>query len=321
MCSAWTPPTLQQKQKKLHHNDARNWNTRLLILKATLLQNHSSTQTLTALFSSPCNIPTYGRCTRRPKQPSGPPKKSIYQETSQIGTSSQPPSNTSSPTSWLSSRPQTALSMKTLAETLPQKSHCPKPAVSIAFKSQSKISTAKHTCFSLTRMSRIQARKNTCSVQSKRCPASNARSSGLLNGVMLPLPYLQNAWLRSWLLKASSSWDPFVLFFGSKNEAWCPDSASAMNWLVAMKAYTATLHAFYTPNWSTAFLNHALWTLTAAQTPLKWSSPSTPFLLNCLGWTRLWCATTSNSAPIGFLSPLDANITIKPGILFNGWSW
>ncbi len=61
------------------------------------------------------------------------------------------------------------------------------------FKLQSRISTAKHTHSLSTRTSRIQPRRITCSVQSKRCPASNTRHSGLSNGVMLPLPALWTA--------------------------------------------------------------------------------------------------------------------------------
>jgi hypothetical protein len=75
---------------------------------------------------------------------------------------------------------------------LPRKSHCPKPVVSIAFKLQSRISTGKLAYSSSTRTSRIQARRVTCFVRLKQCRASNARHSGLSNGVMLPLPALRN---------------------------------------------------------------------------------------------------------------------------------
>ena len=49
----------------------------------------------------------FGKCTRRPKPPSGPPKKSIWPPISMTGTASPPMNGILSPTYWPSSPPRT----------------------------------------------------------------------------------------------------------------------------------------------------------------------------------------------------------------------
>ena len=107
-------------------------------------------------------------------------------------------------------------------------------------------------------------------MQSKQYHVYNAKPTGLSNGATPPMSVLPNAWLHLPLLKVFSSRALSAPYFGSKSEDFYLASALAMNWSVVMKASTATSHASFTPNYSTAFPKHVSSKSSTARSSSKW---------------------------------------------------
>ena len=151
-------------------------------------------------------------------------------------------------------------------------------------------------------------------------PASNGKHSRLSIGAILPLLALPNAQLHSPPSKATSFQGLFSPSSGSKNAAWCQDSASAMNWFAEMKGCTATLHAYCTRNWSIGYQNRGSWrsSKSKAQLRLRWSSLLLPSWLNWLEWFPLWCVIASNFALIQLLITFGCHHHYK---VWNPFEW
>ncbi|KAJ6835796.1 ribonucleoside-diphosphate reductase small chain [Iris pallida] len=102
----------------------------------------------------PIRYPQIGRCTRRPRPPSGPPRRSTSLPTSPTGAPSSPPTSaTSSPTSSPSSPPPMASSSRTSPAASCPTSSSPRPAPSTASRSPPRTSTPRCTpCSSKTHL-------------------------------------------------------------------------------------------------------------------------------------------------------------------------
>ena len=161
--------------------------------QANSLLSHSYKQILIVLSSSLSNTTTSGGCTRRRKLPSGPLKKVTLQPTLQIGIDSRRPNNISSYMFSPSLRPLMASSTKISVATSQPKSHHRKPDVSTASRLPSKTSTARCTCSSSTRTSRISRRRCTSYKRSRPSPVSDGKHSGRSDGATPLQPALPNA--------------------------------------------------------------------------------------------------------------------------------
>jgi len=190
--SAPRQPIPRGRPRKVPTHPKNNQNTKMPKTKDSLLSNCTYKKIRTASCSSPSTMLTSGGCTRKPKLPSGRQKRLIFQQTSRTESDCLTLNITSSPMFSHSLLPLMGSSTRTYVATSPPKSRPPKPGGSMASRSQSRTSIAKHTPSSSTRTSRIQKRNCTYFMPSKQYHASNAKPTGLSNGATPPTPVLPN---------------------------------------------------------------------------------------------------------------------------------
>ena len=115
MNSASTRPALHRNPQLTPPHLTHHRSTRLMQTKDALPPNRFFKQTPTILFFFPSNTMTSGKCKRKPKPHSGPPRRLTSRPILQIGTASLTMNATSSPTFLPSSLHQMASSTRTSA--------------------------------------------------------------------------------------------------------------------------------------------------------------------------------------------------------------